>query len=155
MFLEQIWSQGRMQSAVTRAHLSVYFLLTVAVCSGSVCVWGGGSRRQPAVKRRHVWWKQTGPPLWSDSYRHQAAKACQLIGAVRGWQVQSGEGRCLRQQLKCYSLVRGIHPVHESWRFQLSELLFSICFNDMRMLASLSAFLLTHFVSFEIDLLLS
>lgn len=42
MFLEQIWSQGRMQSAVTRAHLSVYFLLTVAVCSGSVCVWGGG-----------------------------------------------------------------------------------------------------------------
>lgn len=55
MFLEQIWSQGRMQSAVTRAHLSVYFLLTVAVCSGSVCVCvGGGSRRQPAVKRRHV-----------------------------------------------------------------------------------------------------
>lgn len=38
MFLEQIWSQGRMPSAVTRAHLSVYFLLTVAVCSGS----GGG-----------------------------------------------------------------------------------------------------------------
>lgn len=42
MFLEQIWSQGRMQSAVTRAHLSVYFLLTVAVCSGSVCVCVGG-----------------------------------------------------------------------------------------------------------------
>lgn len=41
MFLEQIWSQGRMQSAVTRAHLSAYFLLTVAVCSGSVCVCGG------------------------------------------------------------------------------------------------------------------
>lgn len=68
---------------------------------GSTGGWGEWRAcRQPAVKLRHVRRRLTGPTLWSDNHRHQAATACHLIGAVRGWQVQSGGSRCLTQHFK-------------------------------------------------------
>lgn len=56
-------------------HLSVCLFLT----GGEV----QRAYRKPAVKLRCVRQRLTGPPLWSDSYHHQALESRRLIGAVR------------------------------------------------------------------------